>query len=170
MRGISWLAANQLAAQEGLRTMEWVSKNTRCFGRIWSSSGEIDSNTQWRMQGCVVPTLQRNLRAASIRNVGIHTPNYKAVHSRRPWSWYLSTNSGRWQVHSFQQAMQQQYGCWRHNTQSYRKRCRGPQLFVRVSTLTRPERYLTNKYLRNLWPDLNFDTEGPPPLQSAGLN
>jgi len=26
MRGISWLAANQLAAQEGLCTVEWVSK------------------------------------------------------------------------------------------------------------------------------------------------
>ena len=26
MRGISWLAANQLASQEGLCTMEWVSK------------------------------------------------------------------------------------------------------------------------------------------------
>ena len=26
MRGISWLAANQLAAHEGLCTMEWVSK------------------------------------------------------------------------------------------------------------------------------------------------
>jgi len=27
MRGISWLAANQLASQEGLCTMEWVSKS-----------------------------------------------------------------------------------------------------------------------------------------------
>ena len=30
MRGISWLAANQLAAQEGLCTMEWVSKYLVC--------------------------------------------------------------------------------------------------------------------------------------------
>ena len=30
MRGISWLAANQLASQEGLCTMEWVSKYNFC--------------------------------------------------------------------------------------------------------------------------------------------
>jgi len=29
MRGISWLAANQLAAQEGLCTMEWVKRPRR---------------------------------------------------------------------------------------------------------------------------------------------
>jgi len=29
MRGVSWLAADQLASQEGLYTMEWVSKMLR---------------------------------------------------------------------------------------------------------------------------------------------
>jgi len=32
MWGISWLAANQLAAEEGLCTVEWVSKGGRCVG------------------------------------------------------------------------------------------------------------------------------------------
>ena len=35
MRGISWLAANQLASQEGLCTMEWVSKS------CWLSASDV---------------------------------------------------------------------------------------------------------------------------------
>jgi len=34
MRGISWLAADQLASQEGLCTMEWVSKEVNMDSKV----------------------------------------------------------------------------------------------------------------------------------------
>ena len=46
MRGISWLAANQLAAQEELQTMEWVSKyvsKNSIFG-YWDEGRQIKKN------------------------------------------------------------------------------------------------------------------------------
>ena len=51
MRGISWLAANQLAAQEGLCTVEWVSKHTLSF------SFSLQNAVCFIILTCLVPVL-----------------------------------------------------------------------------------------------------------------
>ena len=57
MRGISWLAANQLASQEGLCTVEWVS-NSWCFLRVSKKSFYLQED------GCMY-------------SYGIYTHHYK---------------------------------------------------------------------------------------------
>ena len=91
MRGISWLAGNQLAAQEGLWTMEWVSKELRAALSLFRGCGYYpdsaqppklciiftktqERNTLWtrtnafqnfirRLSGTDTPTLTQQLRS-----------------------------------------------------------------------------------------------------------
>jgi len=56
MRGISWLAANQLASQEGPCTVEWVSKGGRCvrlttYHHPVSLSRNLGTLTSWNPLG-----------------------------------------------------------------------------------------------------------------------
>jgi len=68
MRGISWLAANQLASQEGLCTMEWVSKYFTCmvFSSYFMLSRGLDSSVSSvnRLQG----GKQRNCGSRTIKD------------------------------------------------------------------------------------------------------
>ena len=82
MWGISWLAANQSAAQEGLCTVEWVSKyyrrvTTTCFGPICGPSSGCDWTIGSVIQECVDRSwgfLGEGGRSRSHYSSGYHGP------------------------------------------------------------------------------------------------
>jgi len=87
MRGISWLAANQLASQEGLCTMEWVSKEHNLFWKlktcgmlrrvVWSIVTEMS-----KYHNAFVFRLdQFNINTKNLRHVDNYWPEQMQQHS-----------------------------------------------------------------------------------------
>ena len=87
MRGISWLTANQLAAQEGLCTVEWVSERVRVWVRVseWESewvSIYICSPNQYEHLHYDTSETKRNIKIVQINSLkNYEKKNTNTTHS-----------------------------------------------------------------------------------------
>ena len=91
VRGISWLAANQLASQEGLCTMEWVSKFEKVYMDRVSSVGIA---TRCWMDGLILLKQLKVFHHAFLEETSrchdISISNYNWSNSLRKACWSFS--------------------------------------------------------------------------------